>query len=100
MDTVQWIENTGERRVRKPTSVVRRRAGGKGLRKQYLACGLSYLVVLYRTREGIEQARSRLEGWLKDMGLEMKPSKTRGAHTLETLEAESPGLDFLGFEVR
>jgi RNA-directed DNA polymerase len=41
-----------------------------------------------------------LEGWLKDMGLEMKPSKTRIAHTLETLEAEPPGFDFLGFEIR
>src|SRR5436309_463477 len=56
--------------------------------------------LLYRTREGIEQAKSRLEHWLKDMGLEMKPSKTRVAHTLEPLEAEAPGFDFLGFEVR
>jgi RNA-directed DNA polymerase len=30
----------------------------------------------------------------------MKPSKTRIAHTLENLEAEPPGFDFLGFEVR
>jgi len=28
------------------------------------------------------------------MGLEMKPSKTRIAHTLDTLEAEPPGFDF------
>ena len=34
------------------------------------------------------------------MGLEMKPSKTRVAHTLEALETEPPGFDFLGFEIR
>jgi hypothetical protein len=38
------MKNTGERRVRKPTSVVRRGARGKGLRKEYLACGLPYLL--------------------------------------------------------
>ena len=30
----------------------------------------------------------------------MKPSKTRITHTLQTLEGEPPGFDFLGFEVR
>jgi RNA-directed DNA polymerase len=31
--------------------------------------------------------------------LELKPSKTRMAHTLEAFEGE-PGFDFLGFHVR
>jgi IS6 family transposase len=34
--------STGERCVRKPTCVVRGRAGGKGRCESYLACGLSY----------------------------------------------------------
>jgi len=74
--------------------------GYKGKDRPRLVRYADDLVVLYRTREGIEQARSRLESWLKDMGLEMKPSKTRVAHTLEVLETEPPGFDFLGFEIR
>jgi RNA-directed DNA polymerase len=58
------------------------------------------LVVFFPTREGIEKAKTALETWLTDIGLEMKPSKTRIAHTLQALEGEPPGFDFLGFEVR
>ncbi len=42
MDTTFWNENTGEPRVWKLTSAVRRRAGGKGPAHRYLACCLSY----------------------------------------------------------
>ncbi len=58
------------------------------------------LVVFFPTREGIEQAKAVLETWLTGMGLEMKPSKTRLAHTLQALDEEPPGFDFLGFQVR
>ncbi len=34
------------------------------------------------------------------MGLELKPSKTRMAHTLTVFEEERPGFDFLGFNIR
>ena len=57
MDTVQWIENTGERRVRKPPCVVRRRAGGKGRCESYLACGLSYYALSYRDLEEMTRER-------------------------------------------
>src|SRR6266851_2291786 len=42
MDTTFWNETTGEPRVWKLTSAVRRRAGGKGPSHRYLACCLSY----------------------------------------------------------
>ena len=42
MDTTFWNETTGEPRVWKLTSAVRRRAGGKGPSYWYLACCLSY----------------------------------------------------------
>jgi hypothetical protein len=42
MDITSWNENTGEPRVWKLTSAVRRRAGGKGPSHRYLACCLSY----------------------------------------------------------
>ena len=38
--------------------------------------------------------------WLKNMGLELKPSKTRIAHTVNCYKKEQPGFDFLGFNIR
>ncbi len=38
--------------------------------------------------------------WLNDMGLELKPNKTRISHTLNHYKKEKPGFDFLGFNVR
>ena len=38
--------------------------------------------------------------WLDDMGLELKPSKTRITHTLNNYKKEKAGFDFLGFNVR
>lgn len=53
-------------------------------------------VALHPTREGVEKARQVVELWLKDIGLELKPSKTRTVHTLEG----NAGFDFLGFHIR
>ena len=49
--------------------------------------------ILIRCKEVITQ-------WLNDMGLELKSSKTRIAHTLMKHENEKPGFDFLGFNIR
>ena len=38
--------------------------------------------------------------WLYDMGLELKPSKTRISHTLNHHKKEEPGFNFLGFNVK
>ena len=57
------------------------------------------LVVFHATEEGVEKAREVLETWLADMGLELKPSKTRIAHTLWEYQGRA-GFDFLGFTVR
>jgi len=56
-------------------------------------------VVLHPTRAGVEKARQVIDVWLRDMGLELKPSKTRITHPLGTAQ-ESGGFDFLGFNVR
>lgn len=56
-------------------------------------------VVLHRDRGVIEQCQRFIMGWLQHMGLELKPSKTRITHTLETGMHE-PGFDFLGFNIR
>src|SRR6266566_6430930 len=72
MDTTFWNENTGEPRVWKLTSAVRRRAGGKGPAHRYLACCLSYYdldeplpdhssLTRIRTRYGVDVFRRFFE---------------------------------------
>lgn len=56
-------------------------------------------VVLHRDPHVIQKCKEIAENWLKDMGLELKPSKTRITHTLETVDGKS-GFEFLGFEIR
>ena len=48
----------------------------------------------------LNECKVAITRWLNDMGLELKPSKTRIAHTLNTYKEEKPGFDFLGFNVR
>jgi RNA-directed DNA polymerase len=57
------------------------------------------LVVLHATEEGVKKAQAVLETWLADMGLELKPSKTKITHTLTPYKG-NVGFDFLGFAVR
>jgi RNA-directed DNA polymerase len=57
------------------------------------------LVVLHSTLEVILEAKSKISDWLKDMGLELKPSKTRITHTLIPYEG-NVGFEFLGFSIR
>ncbi len=55
------------------------------------------LVVMHEDRKKIEEAQVVIAEWQKGVGLELKPEKTKIAHTLE---GEEPGFDFLGFNVR
>jgi len=57
-------------------------------------------VVLHPNQAVIDKAKSVVEAWLADMGLTLKPSKTRIVHTLDPLGSEAPGFAFLGFTVR
>jgi RNA-directed DNA polymerase len=57
------------------------------------------LVVLHASLDGVLAARQRLEAWLGEIGLELKPSKTRVTHTLHPVDGQV-GFDFLGFTVR
>jgi len=56
-------------------------------------------VVLHEKREVVEECQRLISEWLKPMGLELKPSKTRITHTLEAVNG-TPGFDFLGFTIR
>ena len=56
-------------------------------------------VVLHRDRAVIEEIQQIANHWLAEMGLELKPSKTRITHTL--IEHEGTiGFDFLGFHIQ
>ncbi|MDT9266248.1 MAG: reverse transcriptase domain-containing protein [Limnospira sp. PMC 1293.21] len=61
-------------------------------------------VVISPSLEIIEQCKTAISEWLKPVGLEIKPEKTRICHTLKRIEydgkTEEPGFDFLGFNIR
>ncbi len=56
-------------------------------------------VILHENLEVIRDCQKLIENWLKDIGLELKPSKTRISHTLYEYEGNI-GFDFLGFKIR
>jgi len=57
-------------------------------------------VILHEDITVVQRCREIISEWLKDIGLELKPSKTRLTHTLTKMEEQSPGFDFLGFNIR
>jgi RNA-directed DNA polymerase len=56
-------------------------------------------VVLDEDPQVIQQAQEIIAEWLKEIGLELKPSKTKRSHTLVEYEGNI-GFHFLGFEIR
>ena len=50
----------------------------------------------------VQRCRELISEWLNDMGLELKPSKTRIAHTLQPELSEDglAGFDFLGYHIQ
>jgi RNA-directed DNA polymerase len=57
-------------------------------------------VILHEDITVVQRCTEIISEWLKDMGLELKPSKTRLTHTLNEYETEKPGFNFLGFNVK
>ncbi|HEY9612774.1 group II intron reverse transcriptase/maturase [Allocoleopsis sp.] len=57
-------------------------------------------VILHKDLTVVQGCQTIIADWLKDMGLELKPSKTRLAHTVNPVENEKPGFNFLGFNIR
>ncbi|MCG9893583.1 MAG: reverse transcriptase N-terminal domain-containing protein [Thermosynechococcaceae cyanobacterium MS004] len=56
-------------------------------------------VILHKSLDVILNCKSAAENWLKEISLELKPSKTRISHTLIPYEG-NVGFDFLGFNIR
>ena len=57
-------------------------------------------VIIHEKLEVIEQCQKIISDWLAEYDLEIKPEKTRIAHTLKTHNGEKPGFNFLGFNIR
>jgi RNA-directed DNA polymerase len=75
--------------------------GNKSKNEQTLAL-IRYaddFVVLHEDLKVVKECQEIINEWLAVMGLELKPSKTKISHTLETHD-ENTGFDFLGFNIR
>jgi RNA-directed DNA polymerase len=57
-------------------------------------------VILHENLTVVQRCKEIISEGLQGMGLELKPSKTRLAHTLIQYEQEKPGFDFLGFTIQ
>ena len=57
-------------------------------------------VILHQELAVVQRCQVAITEWLRDFGLELKPSKTRICHTLNKYGDTEPGFNFLGFNVR
>jgi RNA-directed DNA polymerase len=67
--------------------------GAKELWKPIVVRYADDFVVMHQDRTTVEQLQQVVTDWLADLGLELKPSKTRITHSRD-------GFDFLGFHIR
>ena len=92
-----------EERIKQFAETLPTRAGyGKKVNRASLSL-IRYaddFVILHEDITVVQRCREIISEWLKDMGLELKPSKTRLAHTLNQYEQEKPGFNFLGFTIQ
>ena len=56
-------------------------------------------VILHERLEVILDCQKIINDWLAEIGLELKPSKTKISHTINNVEG-NVGFDFLGFTIR
>ncbi|MFM6242698.1 MAG: group II intron reverse transcriptase/maturase [Planktothrix sp.] len=56
-------------------------------------------VLIHENLEIVQDCQRIIEKWLGEMGLELKPCKTKISHTLNTHDG-NVGFDFLGFNIR
>ena len=57
-------------------------------------------VVIHKDLDVIMRCKQEIEAWLGKIGLAIKPEKTQIVHTLNPVNTETPGFDFLGFNIR
>lgn len=57
------------------------------------------VVILHHDLDQLQQVKHQAERWLSQIGLQLNPSKTHIAHTLNQYQGQA-GFDFLGFNIR
>ncbi len=57
-------------------------------------------VIMHEDLTVVQRCQQIISDWLNDMGLELKPSKTRITNTLIKEGKQAPGFNFLGFTIR
>lgn len=85
--------------IRDPFHVVKDLPTGRTRWKPVVIRYADDFVVLHPDGEAIRRVQEIAAEWLRGMGLEMKPSKTRITHTLNPIDGHV-GFDFLGFHIR
>ena len=57
------------------------------------------LVIIHKDLNVVKKCQEIIADWLNDMGLELKPSKTKLTHTLNEIDGNA-GFEFLGFHIQ
>jgi RNA-directed DNA polymerase len=57
-------------------------------------------VVIHEDRNIVIKAKIFIEEWLRKIGLELSTKKTSVVHTLNPIDNQKPGFNFLGFTIR
>lgn len=57
-------------------------------------------VIIHPDLEVVKACQVEISNWLKDIGLNLKESKTSICHTLDSHQDKDAGFDFLGFNIR
>jgi len=76
---------------------------GKRATNRYALSLIRYaddFVILHEDITVVQRCQGVISEWLSDMGLELKPSKTRLCHTVNKYGDNEPGFNFLGFKIR
>ncbi|WAN70207.1 reverse transcriptase domain-containing protein [Moorena producens JHB] len=86
-----------EERIKKYTGRLSAKVAGQGKIARIKSVSLiryaDDFVIMHKSKEVVEKCQVIINKWLKNIGLELKPSKTKLVHTSE-------GFDFLGFNIR
>ena len=77
-----------------------KRLFGKEVKAPTLIRYADDLVLICEELTVVQQCQQIISEWIRELGLELKPEKTRLVHTLEEYDEEKPGFNFLGFSIR
>lgn len=84
-------------------SLPRRQTNSKGIREDLRPPNViryaDDFVIMHPDIEVIKQSKTLIERWLGEMGLQLKPEKTRISHSLYEYEGNQ-GFEFLGFHIQ